>query len=115
MPLTDFVKDIQSKKLKDVEARIAKKEGVNQKVIKDLKEGKASWSLLHEAVSCGFPPVVEALVKAGADANAPDWKKDTPLHWCAKVDGPAASTIAGEPARKPQDASHVCPPTTARS
>lgn len=84
MTLAELLKEIEGKKVKAVQERLKKEP-------KLLKVSDAGGVLpLHKAMSTGSPGVVEALLGAKADANAPDDKGDTPLHYAARSTGEAS-------------------------
>ncbi|GIL76631.1 hypothetical protein Vretimale_8833 [Volvox reticuliferus] len=83
MPVADFVKDIEAKKLKAVQERL-KKEKASQKYIPDAKKPGVFHYLLHHAVKVGDPSIVEALLGAAADVGAVDHEESTALHWAVR-------------------------------
>ena len=95
MPVADFVKDIEAKKVKAVQERL-KKEKPNQKWTPDSKNAAVFSTLLHVAVATGDALIVEALLAAGADVGAVDQDDCTPLHWASRSGGSLeAPKIAG--------------------
>lgn len=84
-----FARDIESRKLPAVQARLAKKEKATQFV----EAGHAT--LLHVAVRAGDPAIVAALLAAGADVAAADSEGATPLHWAARSASAEAGAVAG--------------------
>ncbi|EFJ43608.1 hypothetical protein VOLCADRAFT_121415 [Volvox carteri f. nagariensis] len=83
MPIADFVKEIDAKKLKAVQERL-KKEKASQKYTPDAKKPGVFHYLLHHAVKGGDPAIVEALLAAAADVSALDHEDSTALHWAVR-------------------------------
>ena len=78
------------------------KERANQYFIDPAVAG-CTYSLLHKAVQVGCGPIVEDLLRAGADVNATDNKGQTTLHWLAAGASSAMHTaIASKRAHLPR-------------
>lgn len=91
-----FIKYIISNNLKAVQDRLkATPAQISPNAtFADPKEQGLTYRLIHKAVEVGNQAIVEALLSAGADCNAPDSRGRTPLHWCA-TSGSGALSIAG--------------------
>eukprot|EP00955_Chlamydomonas_euryale_P118958 366568-Chlamydomonas_euryale.AAC.18 len=61
--------------------RLKKEKGLATAKVADPKNKGPSHTPLHTAVKARALPMVEALLAAGADANAVDANGATPLHW----------------------------------
>ncbi|KAG2486284.1 hypothetical protein HYH03_014989 [Edaphochlamys debaryana] len=86
MPVADFVKEIEAKKVTAVQTRL-RKEKLGTAKVTDPKKPGTFHTLVHAAVKAGDPTIVDALLAAEpALANAPDHEDCTPLHWAARQD-----------------------------
>jgi len=59
------------------------REGVDREIISCEYGGRGSWSALHCAVMLGRAEVLRVLLESGADPNALDDPRNTPLHHAA--------------------------------